>query len=298
MSVSLNGVGAALGKSGAVVLAGCVENGYTRTHGASGYNRINPFQVENGNAPSEFVAPHTLGDWAGYSHATLNEGSGLDATSGYAKIVVTWTRPAGYTRDPNNLVQRVYWKDMGTSEDLSVNPFSSPTGTADGGDGTSYDATSGLTADHYYAVGVKVEWNDSSTTRESADSTAYDYAGGSTPLLGAGRGVSSGLIWSNAPAIDSVVQLTDPGTCYVGCTGCVDVKVNCTMYGTSYGTFQEKVGAGSWTTIDANLTPGTSSITRTSLDAGVQYQYRIRYNDVSPDTWSNTGSITTDCILP
>jgi len=295
VSVSLNAVGSALGKVGAVTLAGATENGYTRTHAASGYKRINPFQVENGAAPSDFVAPHTLGHWAGYSHSSLNTGAGLTVTRGYRKASLSWSLPSGYSRDPSNLKQRVYWKDMGTTEDLSVNPFSSPTGSADAGDGTSYEIT-GLTAGHYYAIGVKVEWDDSVTVHTNADSLGYDSAAGQTPLLGAGRGVSSGKIFSDAPTIVSVQQLTDPSSCLAGCTGCVEIRLNVTMEGSSQGTLQEKVGAGAFVTIDSAIVAGTSQINLTR-DAGIQYQYRMKYNDVSPEVWSNTGNITTECTL-
>lgn len=297
MSVSLNAVGSALGKSGAVTLSDTVENGYTRTHAGSGYRRINPFQAESGNAPSELTAPHTLGDWVAYSHSSVNSGSALAVTRGYMEISVSWSKPAGYSRAPSILTQKVYWKDMGTSEDLSVNPFNLPTGTADVGDVTSYDITSALTAGHYYAVGVKVEFDDSVDSHTNADSLGYDSAMGETGLLGGGRGVSSGKVYDDAPTIDSVVQDTDPGSCLVGCTNCVDITINVTMEGSSQGTLQEQVDGGGWTTIDSGVPAGSASLSRTNLDAGVSYDYRLKYNDVAGSKWSNVGSITTECTL-
>lgn len=296
MATNLNTIGSKLFKSGAVNLADTIENGYTRTHAATGYRRINPFEVNAGRAPSEQVAPHTLGDWSNsYQHSTLNTGSDLEVDGGYRAVTALWVKPTGYISSAG-LDQRVYWKDMGTSEDLSVNPFSSPTGSASAGDGTSYEIT-GLTAGNYYAVGVKCEWDDSVVTHENPDSSAYDTKAGETPLLGAGRGVSTGEIWDDSPTIDSVVQLTDPGTCLVGCQDCVDIKLNITMNGTSAGTLQEQVGGGGWNTIDSNVPAGTSSITLVDKDDATALDYRMKYNDVSPETWSNTGSITTECTL-
>jgi len=296
MSVSLNAVGAALSKSGPVTIAGATENGYTRTHASSGYARINPFQVEGGTAPSEFIAPHTLGDWANYAHASLNTGSALAATASYGEVGLTWTLPAGYSRDTANLTQRLYWKDMGTTEDLNVNPFSTSTGSVDVGDVTSYTLT-GLTAGHYYAIGLKVEWDDSLVVRDNVDSDAYQIAAGQTALIGGGRGLSSGKAMATAPTIDSVVQLTDPATCLSGCTSCVDVKLNVTMEGSSTGRLEEKKGTGAWTLVDSAVTAGSTAITLTARDSNVTYQYRLRYNDVSPDTWSDTGSVDTVCTL-
>lgn len=294
-SVSLNAVGSALSKTGAVTLRGTVENGYTRTHAGSGYARINPFEVAAGRAPSGFVAPFSLTDWESYQHATVPAGSNLAAADAYGKISVSWSQPSGYSNDPSNLTQRIYWKDAGTVLDESAtatDPFTSPTGSADAGDGTSYDIT-GLTPGHYYAIGLKVEWNDSLTTRASLGASA---AAGETALTGAGTGILGGPVWADSPTINSVTQLTDPNTCYVGGTNNVTVRISFTMQGTSQGTLQERVDSGAWATVDSGIPAGSSSADLTRSD-GHLYEYRMKYNAVSPETWSSVLGVTTQCNL-
>ena len=296
MSVTLNTVGTALGKVGSVTLAGAVENGYARTHAASGYLRVNPFEVGDGQAPSEFVAPHTLGDWASYTQAAMNTGSDLEVTVGYAELEVTWVLPTGYSLATAILTQKLMIRSMGGSEVLSTDPFDTPFSTTDVADVVTF--TVAATVGEFFAIGVKSYFDDSVTVHEVSSSNAYVYKTGETPLTGAGAGVSSeAAVYDTSPTISSVVQDTDPGACLAGCTGCVDITVNVTMEGTSAATVQEKVASGSWVTIDTGLPAGSSSFARTSLDAGVLYEYRLKYNAVSPETWSTTGSITTECTL-
>jgi len=297
MSVTLNTVGAALSKTGSVTLADCVESPYARTHAASGYLRVNPFQVANGNAPSEFVAPHVLGDWASYTQTALNVGTNLEVTVGYGKLTVSWVVPSGYVAAAYAvLTQKLVIRSMGASENTSLDTFTTPFSTTDVGDVATY--TVSATVSEWFAIGVKCYFDDSVTVHELSSSGAYTYKAGQTPMLGASAGISSGAaVYSTAPVIDSIIQSTDPGTCLVGCTGCVDFTINLDMQGPSLGTIQEKIGAGSWATLDTGVPAGTASISRTNKDASVLYSYRIRYNDVSPDDWSNTGSITTECTL-
>lgn len=99
------------------------------------------------------------------------------------------------------------------------------------------------------------------------------------------------------PVIDSVVQTTPAASCVAGCTGCLNIRINVTMVGSSQGTLQERVNGGSWSTVDSGVTAGATALIVASRDAGKLYEYRLRYNDVSPATWSTTGGVTTECEL-
>ena len=300
MSIGLNYIGTQLAKSGDVVLEDTVLNAYTRTHAGSGYRRINPFQVENVNAPPTFTAPHSLTEWAGYVHATVNSGTGLLVSAeGYGEIDLAWSLPSGYDRDTANLLSRVYWKDAGTTLDesaLAVNPFDSPTGSASAGDGTSHTIT-GLTTGHFYAVGVKVEWDDSVATHENVDSLAYAIDGGETPLTGGGRGLISSEVFGTVPNFSALIQTTDSGTCQVGDD--VNLRLTVNMEGVSTGRLEQSKNSAGYTLVDGSVTAGTTTINllRSSPD---NWKYRIRYNDIgggSPGPWSVERNLTAQCDL-
>ena len=289
-----------LGKTGSFDLAGSVLNGYTRTHAGSGYRRINPFQVENGNAPPTFTAPHVTTEWEAYVHTTVNSGTGLlISADGYGEIDLAWSLPSGYSRDTANLTQRVYWKDAGTVLDesaLAVNPFDTPTGSASAGDGTTHTIT-GLTTGHFYAVGVKVEWNDSVTTHENVDSLGYAIDGGETPLTGGGRGLISSEVFGTVPNFSALIQTTDSGTCQVGDD--VNLRLTVNMEGVSTGRLEQSKNSAGYTLVDGSVTAGTTTINllRSSPD---NWKYRIRYNDIgggSPGPWSVERNLTAQCDL-
>ncbi len=298
-NVTLNTVGTALSKVGTVTIAGITENGFTRTHStATGYARVNPFEIENGTGPTDFAVPHSLNAWENYSHADLNTGSALSATTGYEEINTSWTLPAGYARDTGSLDQKVYWKSMGPTEDLAVNPFATDASVASASDAGSYTIASGLTIGHIFAIGVKVEWNDTIITRTNGDGVAYNVATGTTPLLGAGRGVSSEVgVFDDAPTVDNITQAPGPTDCFIGCTGCLTLTIDVTMEGPSQGTLQEDVDGGGFNTVDAGVPAQSNQLTRINLNAGVTYGYRLSYNDVAPTVWSTGDSLLTDCQL-
>lgn len=292
----MNAVASALGKVGSWTLAGTVLDGYTRTHAVSGYRRINPFQVEAGNAPPTFTAPHSVTEWENYQHPDINTGSGLAITAeGYGEIELSWTRPNGYTRDLANVTQRVYWRDMGTSEDLDINPFSTPTGSADAGDGTTHTIT-GLTAGHFYAVGVKAEWDDSVATHENSDAGAYAIDAGETPLIGGGRGIASGEVFGATINFSNLVQSSpDPSTCFTGEP--VTLRLTLNMGGPSTALLQVEVNGGGFTTDVAAVSAGTSTIDRTK-NSPHNYNFRARYNDIgggTPGPWSVERDIDASC---
>ena len=298
--VSLVAVAAQLGKaSGEVSLEDLVDSGYTRTFGVSGYLRVNPFEVEAGQADDPASPSYNLADWDGYDHDDIPEGDDLAASSGYGGDVdVTFTAPAGYSRATAILNQEGYGKDTGettiNATALAVNPFDTPDTTPALGDGSS-GTISGLTEGEVAAVGVKVEFDDSVTVHTNADSVAYDTAVGQDPLTGAGRGVAIEVFPGN-PGPLSVTQATDSTTCSVGDP--VDIDIDCDMQGTSTGRLEQQKDGGSWTLVDASVTAGSSTITVSRDSDGSYYKFRLRYNDVSPDDWATqTGTITPTCDL-
>lgn len=99
------------------------------------------------------------------------------------------------------------------------------------------------------------------------------------------------------PVIDSVIQTTPADQCLAGCSNCVSIRVNLTMVGSSLGTLQQRVDGGSWSTVDSGVTAGATRVNLSGRDPAKLYEYRIRYNDVSPDTWSTVRGVTTECTL-
>lgn len=254
-------------------------NGFTRTLSGSGLARVNPFFL---NVDVEGTNPYGLDEWVGYlQNAFPTRGGSLLVTPGYGEFEATWVRPDGYTRALDIVDQRLYFNSMGTSEDLNVNPF---TGSfAGAGDGTSYVHGS-VTPGNYYAVGVKQLWDDSDEIFICPDASAYEPHPDATPLIGAGAGVSSGKIYGLAPTMDSWSQSPDRSSCLVGSD--VTLSLNWTMEGPSTGTLEENVNGTGWTLLDSSIPAGSTgaSLTRASNN---DYEYRLRYNDVSTVTWSN-----------
>lgn len=289
------------GSPGSVVLADIVANRFGRTLAADGYARVNPFEVNKGNAPSEETAPHSLDDWNGYDHDRIESGSGLSVEVGYGELTVSWTQHAGYSLAPSVLRQLVYVKSMGTTEDLSVNPFSAPDDTDDAGDGTSHTMV-GLTAGNFYAIGMKVEFSDSDAAILPPDSTACNPDGSEAPLIGAGEGISSGVaVFDDTPSIDSISQSPAAADCFQSCSGtdCPDFTLSVTMEGPSTGRLEVSTNGGStWSLVDGNVPAGSSSLSHNDRNPGTTYTYRLRYNDVgggSAGPWSPTAARTAEC---
>lgn len=284
-----------------VRLAALRANGYTRTLAGSGYLRVNPFEVELGQAadPDDGVSGlHSLLAWVGYTHASIPAGSELTATPGYGTVTLNWTRPNGYTRAPSILEQRIFVKDTGESTinatALAVNPFDSPDQSQAAGDGTSDVVNVASYQGSVIAIGVKAEFDDSVTVHVATDGNGYTGAVGEDLLLGAGAGIAIQVMAGN-PGPISVTQTTDPDTCTVGDN--VNLRIDVNMQGPSLGTLQEQVNGGAWTTIDSGVAAGTLVINR-SVQSGNNYRYRLRYNDVSPDDWATqTGTVSAVCNL-
>lgn len=297
--VSLVYVGGQLGKTtGQIHLSKLRENGYSRTFAGSGYLRVNPFEVEAGRAqdPAEAGIEHRLGDWNGYVHAALATGSQLLISSSYGELDVSWTKPAGYDRAPSILDQIMYMKGTGETEinvtSTSVNPFDTPYSQISAGDGASGVIPASAFGGEIVAVGVKCEFDDSVTVRTNADSQGYDIAAGQDPLIGGGRGVAV-KVYAITPTCGPVRQLQDPNVCLVGSN--VDIRVRIIMEGPSTGRLEESVDGGAFALVDAAVTAGTDGEYPLSRASGHNYQYRLRYNDVSPDSWSTSSTFSASC---
>ncbi len=173
-SVNLTTIGTALGKTGAITLEGVQLNGYTRTYSvaATDYKRVNPFQVEAGQAGDPASgAPYNLTDWEGYAHwdasSALNFGTSVDVTArDEDEVSLSWTLPAGWTRNLAGLILRIYYKACTGECDETDDPRSGGSSTDGANDASSFTVT-GLSAFTRYIFAVVTRWNDDDTVHES-----------------------------------------------------------------------------------------------------------------------------------
>lgn len=167
MSVSLKDLAdSQFGNSGTVRLTELRENGFTRTYAGSGYYRVNPFEVHNGNAQHPTSsANHSLIAWDGYSVATINQATDLDCTSVTSDAATfDWTLPSGYVLDNGSLRQRVCYAECAgpnPADCPGANPFTDASRicfeTAVG-DAATYTRNS-LTDDTWYVFGFETTWD-------------------------------------------------------------------------------------------------------------------------------------------
>lgn len=306
-TVSLLTVGQALGRtSGQQVKLGSLrDNGYTRTDAGSGYLRVNPFQVEDGNAddPARGDSLHYLGNWVAYDHDHFNGGSNLEVTNGYGEVTLAWAKPAGYSRAEAILDQKIWVKATGYTGDTpgetqtSTNPFDTPDQTQLAGDALTDDVNLASYPGEWVAIGIAPTFDDSVTVHEGgAGNGDYSAKAGETPLTGAGAGILV-RAYDEQPPTCSVTQITDPDSCYVGNN--VTLRISVGMEGPSTGRLEESTNGGSsWSLVDSSVTAGTANIDVSRASGGPNYKFRIRYNDVSPDTWrTQTGTTTPTCNL-
>jgi len=291
--ISLRGTGIQLGRTtGQIVSLKTLRlNGYTRTFASDGYKRVNPYEVAAGHAddPNSTSTEWKLSAWVGYQQSYCAPGSNLAYTIGYGSISVSWSKPSGYLDSLCD--QYLYAKDTGqtvvNSTALAVNPFSSPSQSQGLGDGTSDSVNLASYSGRYVALGVKSRWYDSVTTYEANDNGAYSGASGQQLLQGAGVGILV-RAYNTVPGAINISQLDNPAYCYIGQT--VTVRVSYSMEGPSTGRLEQQVNGGSWTFV-SNVSAGStySDLSRTA--DGSNYNFRLRYNSVSPDQWS-TGTAT------
>ena len=287
--VSLNGVGTELARAGTVNLEDCETNPFSRVHSSGGYAKVNPWGALG---LTEFAAPHSLNAWENYNQDEAPiSGTDLEVTIGYAEMTISWVKDTLYQNDACRQILSI--KSMGTSEVLSNNPFDSGTDT-DVGDVVTY--TINATGGDFYSIGLKAEFNDSNlVVVESADSLGCNYKSGQTPLLGAGRGISSGVqVYRTDPGPISQVRAGSPAAS--GCTSgdFVDVIISWDMNGPSTGRLEESKDDDVWTLVDSNVTAGSTGATL-SRETTHNYKYRLRYNNITPDTWTTSSNTTIDC---
>jgi hypothetical protein len=91
------------------------------------------------------------------------------------------------------------------------------------------------------------------------------------------------------PEITSVTQTTNPDSCSVGSP--VNLRIQMVSAGSSLMTLQRSVNGGAFATVDSGVTAGTTVINR-SETSGSGYRYQVKYNDVSPETYSPASSST------
>lgn len=300
--VSLVDTAAQLGKTaGQILLSKLRENGYSRTFAGSGYLRVNPFEVEGGNAddPARVDAKHYLGNWVGYDHDRMPQGSGLIVSSGYGSIDVSFDALPGYSRAPGALRYLLYVQPTAevscTLDARGVDPrlggAASPFYNL--GDATSHSGISvSMYEGQFIAVGVCVEFDDSVTLREGELFTPDASMACQLSVLHPGVAL---MVYDPIPVINSVSQNPASGACYEGDD--VDVRVNVTMEGPSLGTLEENVDGLGWSTLSSSIGAGTTGNLTFVRAEGHSYQYRLRYNDVSPDTWDTSPTLNAECTL-
>jgi hypothetical protein len=279
-----------MGKVGSVSLQDLETNPFTRTHAADGYAKVNPW----GGGPTEFAAPHSLNAWENYNHtADPDSGDDLEVTVGYREVTIDWVKHSLYENGACR--QLVYHKTMGSTEDLSTNPFSSPSGTSDVDDVATYTIT-GLTAGNFYAIGLKAEFDDTNGNVElPADDNACNVKTGQTPLNGGGEGLSTGVaVYASEPSPVTATQ-TSTTDCFFGVDN-VTIRVTIGMKGPSLGHLQYQKNGGSWTDLVTSLSAGTTTYDHVVLGDDSTYKYRCHYHDISPDSWATmTGTVTASC---
>ena len=232
LMASLDAVGAQLGKSGEVSLNAVVDDGYTRTFAADDYLRVNPFEVQAGNADDP-RAPRTRST-PGRATTTT---SSRPATSSRRRVGTgKWTSPSTSGRllegpgDPRPAVLRQghgrgdHQRDGALGEPVRLTRHQ----PLDRGRDERHDLR---------AHGERGRRGRSEARvrrlrhrHENTDALAYDYAAGQDPLIGAGRGVAL-VVFGGNPGPLSAVQLTDPDSCTIGDN--VDIEISFNMEGTS-----------------------------------------------------------------
>ena len=145
------------------------SDGYRRNYDdANDYLRVNPFAVQQGNAPdpdvSMSIAPFNLAEWNNYDqwNAVWARGTNFDITSRTdTTMTFAFTYAAGYTRDTNSLNQRIYYKTC-TECDNDDDPRSGGSNTDGPSDGSSYTLT-GLSANTEYIFCIVTQHNQDGT---------------------------------------------------------------------------------------------------------------------------------------
>lgn len=277
---------------GSVTLSDLYTSPYTR---AVPPYRVNPFSVANGNGPADFSAPYPMvADWENYGHGALNIGDNVRAIIGYGgEFTLEWDAPVGFQADVCRY--RVSIKDTGTSPDETVDPLVSPTSQVFT---TSLSQLfTALSVDHWYACAVEVEFDDGST---AILSNGFPGHIDETELTGDTQGIlTSEPLPPNAPEMGAVTQSPDAEFCDDPINDGLTVTCNYTMQGPSQGTIEYQINSDGWVTWITSVPAGDSSSSLSASEGGYgngdTVHFRLRYNDVSPTVWSDTGSLQVFC---
>jgi len=288
MSVSLNTIaGTVLGETGAHNMEDAFLLPYTRTVAAGTLVRLNPFSINDGDGPSSFVAPHTLGDFDNYGHTRMHIGDAVAIVMGTSGWSVSWGAAAGFQADVCKY--RVYWKNTGTSEDLSSLPLTGASPAfIDAGASLSI-ADQSVSVGDWIAVVVVVEFNDGRTVLVGG--SGFPGAIGQNELTGADEGVHSlNAKPSPTPGIPTAVQINPAvGSCDGETTATLRVSIS--GFTAEAQTLEVSKNDGAYgvlvTTIVAGATYGHSGL---ALDNGDTYEFRASYT-TGDGSYSDTDGI-------
>lgn len=292
---SLDTVWALLKGVGAGSLDALVQNGYTRTLAVDGLARVNPLQVEAGFAPDPAtkVAPYSLDEWLGYGHGgcppSVVGSTNLLAQGQYAGVELQWSLPAGYSRAPGVLRQRIDYK----AGDATTDPTVSPDGTIFIGDVTSHAFS--LPEGARYACVVRVLFDDSDEEFLPGGSVGYAPAPSATPLTNV-QGILTDTIYNSVPPTPTTQQLTDPNTCAFGDASGVEVRCNYTINGSGPMTLERRINGGSWAAVQTGITANGNHTASTYGGSDV-IDFRTYYEDVTPRVYSAVATRNVQCNL-
>lgn len=278
----LDGVWAVLKGTGTANLDDLIADGYTRTLAGDGLARINPFYVEEGFCPDPATetAPFGLDDWLGYAHSgfppAVFAGTSLRAQGQYAGVTLHWNLPAGYSRAPGLLRQRIDYK----AGDVNTDPSVSPDGTIHIGDETSYEVSLGTGS--RYAFIVRALFNDSDEEYIPSGDNGYRPDPSATELVTV-EGILTDTIYGSTPPTPTTSQLTPSASCAVGDTD-VEVRCNYTLNGSGPMTLERQVNGGGWSPIVTGINANGSHTGE--YGGNDEVQFRTYYEDISPPVYS------------
>ena len=286
-SVSLNDLMATkLGVSvGTHTMEDLVINAYTRTPSTTVPARLNPFSVFDHSIT--FTAPHSLNEFENYNQAVIEIGSTVAIVMGPAGWSVSWGAAAGF--ESAVCKYRVYWKNVGSSEDLASLPLTGASPAfIDAGASLSIGNQSVSVGD-WIAVVIVAEFNDGRTVR--VGSTGFPGAIGQNELTGADEGVHSlNAMPSPTPNVPTAVQINPAvGACDGETTATLRVTVG--GFAGAAQTLQVSKNGGTYSTLVTTIVASSSyNHSGLLLDNGDTYTFKAKYT-VGTGTYSGTDGL-------
>lgn len=211
--------------------------------------QVNPFAVEDGNAPDPAVWPpspisYSLAAWDGYifSHwdSSRAKSTSFNCTAvGTTTANFSWTRATGYTRNTGELFQKLYVQECDTDPfnacgncgDAQASS-SSPTFSYLPGDATTDQAT-GLTEGYCYVATVTTLWDERGTNSNYRESDTADSL--SSPSNGTNNNNDQIFFQTSWASCDAVSTQAGQGT--TGFNACSDTPNLGTIYSPDSSTF-------------------------------------------------------------